>query len=263
MSDMTTEHTQVLSAVCVLAVCSGDVYQAYWRWYLPLWAKRKVERLRFEEHAGIPPSPRDYHYAIAFDSSGFTVIDLRVPGHEAFGMRRRDISRVTAFKTYSPLIASAYFSLVPMVRELNWMSFLERLPQHLPGCKPWSEWFLSVASPAFEMRPTQVCDRGPLCATDEPIWNAPRRTHDCQEKLPYVPGYPDIPQISGKPGIPRDDPKGGESTGRSAISGFRYVKPTPRNHAAFSRESPSADVRQRKTEHVRRRAVWANRETHR
>src|SRR5438045_771175 len=95
---MTIEQTLVPTAVCSLSVGGLVLFLSYRHWYLPLQAKQKVERLRREETAGIPPSPRDYHYAIAFDSSGFTVTDLQGRKHEFIEMKWVDIHRATAFK---------------------------------------------------------------------------------------------------------------------------------------------------------------------
>lgn len=32
----------------------------------------------------------------------------------------------------------------------GWMPFIEILPDRLPGCKPWHDWFMRVTFPAFE-----------------------------------------------------------------------------------------------------------------
>ena len=175
MSEMTTELILALTVVCLPVVGGFLLYLAYTRRYLSRWVSREVERLRREEKAGVPPNPRDYRYAINFDSSGFTVIDLRNSSHEPAAMRWRDISRVTAFKRdlftvdcICLLFARPDGSEVELDEEMEgWKRFLESLPQHLPGCKPLSEWIRAVAFPAFETNPTLIYDRA-VPETGEP-----------------------------------------------------------------------------------------------
>jgi hypothetical protein len=126
-----------------------------------------MESLQSEENAGIPPNPRDYHYAISFDSSGFTITNLRDHSHELVTMRWQDVNQVTAFKRdlitvdcICLYLARAEGTGVELDEEMaGWRSFIEALPQYLPGCKPWPDWFLAVSSPAFEMKPILVYNR--------------------------------------------------------------------------------------------------------
>ena len=57
-----------------------------------------VERLRREEANGVPPSAADYHDAIAFDSHGFTVVNLRANSQVCSTVAWKEISKATAFK---------------------------------------------------------------------------------------------------------------------------------------------------------------------
>jgi hypothetical protein len=57
---MRIEQALVLAAVCSLCVGGLVFYLAYQYWYIPLYGYRRVERLRRDEAAGIPPSPKDY-----------------------------------------------------------------------------------------------------------------------------------------------------------------------------------------------------------
>lgn len=41
-----------------------------------------------------------------------------------------------------------------------WNGLMEKLPQHLPTCKPWTDWFLAVALPAFSTNETEIYVRG-------------------------------------------------------------------------------------------------------
>jgi hypothetical protein len=81
---MIGSHFQDILLICLLAVLVGVPYVFYLRWYVPRRARlaiekarAKVDRIRREEAAGITPHPADHHYAIAFDSEGFTVTNLR------------------------------------------------------------------------------------------------------------------------------------------------------------------------------------------
>ena len=38
----------------------------------------------------------------------------------------------------------------------NWENFVEKLPEHLAGCREFHEWFMEVAFPAFETNLTQI-----------------------------------------------------------------------------------------------------------
>jgi hypothetical protein len=52
----------------------------------------------------------------------------------------------------------------PRTIELNeemegWQPFVEALPRFLVGAKPWHEWFMEVAFPAFDTKSTIVYSR--------------------------------------------------------------------------------------------------------
>lgn len=164
---MTIEQALILATVCSLSVGGLVLFLTYRHWYVPLYESRKVDRLRREEAAGIPPSPRDYRYAISFHADGFAIADLRSRKPESIVMRWANICRATAFKRdlltvdcICLYLARADGTGVEVDEEMaRWSSFVEALPQHLPGCKPWSKWFSSVAFPAFATNETKVYDR--------------------------------------------------------------------------------------------------------
>jgi hypothetical protein len=85
-------------AACSLAIIAGVWIFWYLHWYIPRHDRLKLERQRYEVAAGIPPSPRDYRYAITFDCSGFTVDFLRASNRESIGMRWSEVCRAIAFK---------------------------------------------------------------------------------------------------------------------------------------------------------------------
>ena len=41
----------------------------------------------------------------------------------------------------------------------GWDSLVQKLPEYLPGCKSFGEWFQVVAFPAFQLNMTPIFDR--------------------------------------------------------------------------------------------------------
>jgi hypothetical protein len=168
---MTPWQFLFLAIVYSLVLLGGVAYFVYQYWYIPRRALLTVQRLRREEAAGIPPSPRDYHYAIAFDDGGFTVTDLRGRQHETWGMRWADVRRAILFKRdfFSVDCICLFLSdAAGTGLELNedmarWNSLIEALPRHLPGCKPASEWWSAVAFPPFATNETEIFPQ--LCSS--------------------------------------------------------------------------------------------------
>jgi hypothetical protein len=48
----------------------------------------------------------------------------------------------------------------------GWVAFVDALPEHLPGCRIFGEWFEPVASPAFGPNPTTLFERVPDAAIE-------------------------------------------------------------------------------------------------
>jgi len=164
-------HLPEILLLCFLAVLVVVPYIAYLRWYVPRRdrlalekARARVERLRREEAAGVPPKPADYHYAIAFDSQGFTVTELQSQKQKAVARSWSGVCMVTAFKrdlfTVDRIclhLGGADGAGVELDEEMaGWNRLVEALPTLLPGCKPSSEWFANVAFPAFAANPTEI-----------------------------------------------------------------------------------------------------------
>ena len=71
----------------------------------------------------------------------------------------RDVIRVEAFKRdlfAVDLICLAFIENGNLEVEVNeemdgWNSLVERLPEYLPGCQKFAEWFQPVAVPPFEL----------------------------------------------------------------------------------------------------------------
>jgi hypothetical protein len=171
---MIGSHFQEILLVSLLTVLVGVPYVFYLRWYVPRQdrlgfekAEAEFERRRREEEAGIPPSPADYNYAIAFDSQGLTVTNIRGKKPEAIARSWSSICVVTAFKRDEFTVDCICLYLgdadglgVELDEEMaGWNRFVEALPMHLPGCKPHLEWFSAVAFPAFAPNPTEVYSR--------------------------------------------------------------------------------------------------------
>lgn len=164
---MTTVQGLLLFAVCSFLVAWAIWFFRYEHWYLLRRARLKRERLSRDEAAGIPPSPRDYHHAITFDSIGFTVDDLRGRNRESKRMLWQEVYRVIAFKRdeftvdcICLFLARADGTGIELNEEMaQWNSLMEALPKVLPGCKPWPEWFSVVAFPAFATNETDIFAR--------------------------------------------------------------------------------------------------------
>ena len=82
----------------------------------------------------------------------------------------QDVVRVEAFKRdlYAiDLICLAFFFRDDKAMEINeevdgWESLVSRLPEYLPGCQKFEEWFQVVALPAFKPNNTTIYQRNVL-----------------------------------------------------------------------------------------------------
>src|SRR6266446_1595761 len=168
---MIGSHIPEVLLIGLLAVLVGVPYIFYLRWYVPRRdqralekARAKVERLQREEAAGVPPNPADYHFAITFDSEGFTVTDLRSQNQEVAAGSWSGVCRATAFKRDLFAVDCICLHLggadgtgIELDEEMaGWNRLMEALQTQLPGCKPYLEWFSAVAFPAFAANPTEI-----------------------------------------------------------------------------------------------------------
>lgn len=168
---MIISHVPEIILITILTIFVGAPYIFYLRWYVPRKhqqgmeeARARVERLRREEADGVSPSATDYHYAIFFDSNGFTITDLRSQKHETVAMSWSDVCQATAFKRDLFTIdcvclhlSSADGAGVEVDEDMaGWKRLMNGLPMHLPGSKPYSEWFPAVAYPAFVPNTTEI-----------------------------------------------------------------------------------------------------------
>lgn len=89
--------------------------------------------------------------------------DSQPPSEAEWG----EVSRVVAYKRdafiYDVLSLAILLSGRPGL-DVNedmdgWEELLKKLPEYLPGCRPFEEWFQAVAFPAFAMNPTEIFRR--------------------------------------------------------------------------------------------------------
>ena len=74
------------------------------------------------------------------------------------------VSRVVAYKRDAmthDVIALGFLGTGIDVNEdmEGWDELLKKLPEYLPGCQPFEQWFQTVAFPAFAMNPTDIYRR--------------------------------------------------------------------------------------------------------
>ena len=106
-------------------------------------------------------------FAITFDSTGLMLGDLRLHPTPDLRLPWREIGRIVAYKrdlfVYDRIcmfVARADGSGVELNEEMDgWQTFCEELPQALPGCKSYDDWFRSVAFPAFAKNTTELYGR--------------------------------------------------------------------------------------------------------
>ena len=85
----------------------------------------------------------------------------------------RDVIRVEAFKRdlwAVDQICLAFIQTGDTEVEINeemdgWNSLVEQLPDYLPGCQKFEEWFQPVAIPAFELNLRVIYERGDVTVT--------------------------------------------------------------------------------------------------
>jgi len=150
--------------ICLVIVTIGVCFFLYRRWFIPRSIRRNLERLRREEEEGLPPHPRDYHFAISFDANGIILTNLRSRKPQATAVRWQEVRRATVFKrdlfTYDCiclLLSQSDETGIELDEEMyGWNRLTKSLPQFLPGCQPWDQWFSTVAFPAFATNQTEI-----------------------------------------------------------------------------------------------------------
>jgi hypothetical protein len=138
------------------------------RWITPGQARRNVKKLLAKVRSGEPEQPKKFIMEISFDPNGFSVGPVRKEDVSPVGMKWTDVQRVIAFKEDWLTVDCICLAFVDrddhaiQVHEemKGWQELVEALPESLPGCKPWSEWFTEVSFPAFATNLIQLFDRG-------------------------------------------------------------------------------------------------------
>ena len=111
--------------------------------------------------------PGDYKFEIASDERGFAVISLKDKTSPKLSLNWEEIQKITAFKRdlwsvdqICLFIARADETGIELNEEMKgWSGFIQALPQFLPSCKPFENWFQTVAFPAFAANPTELYNR--------------------------------------------------------------------------------------------------------
>jgi hypothetical protein len=124
-------------------------------WLVDRWADRLLKKISQPGYKP-PPKPPDA-WLIELDSSGFALHSRPRPG-EVHRMTWMEVTKIGVYNRdmittdmICMFVEGSEGGGLQLDEEMDgWQSFAEALPAHLPGCKPWSEWFMSVAFPAFE-----------------------------------------------------------------------------------------------------------------
>jgi hypothetical protein len=105
-----------------------------------------------------PTSP----FRVAMDAGAVALADTRKA--DARTMMWREIARVTAFKRdrlvvdcVCILLADRHGRVLELDEEMaGWQELCDMLPTRLPGAKPFHEWFMQVAFPAFATNVVEI-----------------------------------------------------------------------------------------------------------
>jgi hypothetical protein len=135
---------------------------------------RKIDRYIEQLKAGeIPDIPErtEWDHEIALTSKGFTTIPLSNPSKSAVSVEWDSVVEATVFKRdlFSTDQVCIEFRLlddsrVEVHEEMKgWSDLCDALPNYLPGAPPWTDWFMTITTPAFELNPT------PLFRRDNPV----------------------------------------------------------------------------------------------
>jgi len=136
-----------------------------WRWINS--PSRKIDRYIEQLRAGEIPERTEWDHEIALGSNGFTIIPLADSSESPFSLEWDSVVEATAFKRdlFSTDRVCIAFRLideteVEVHEEMKgWTDFCDALPNHLPGAPPWTDWFMEITTPAFELNPTPLFSR--------------------------------------------------------------------------------------------------------
>ncbi len=103
-------------------------------------------------------------FSVALDAVGLTVTDLRLASPGYIHLAWSEICRIHAYKrdlfAYDCIclfISRADDTGMEIDEQMvGWSDFCKALPQHLPTCVPFENWYVTVAFPAFETNFTEL-----------------------------------------------------------------------------------------------------------
>lgn len=129
--------------------------------------ERVIKQLRAGERPHVPERT-DWDFEIRLDPAGFAVVPIKNAAGSPTSLTWDSIVEATAFKrdlfsTDRVCIAfhSSNGSGVEVHEEMKgWSELCEALPVHLPGSPAWTDWFMKITTPAFELNPTLLFRRG-------------------------------------------------------------------------------------------------------
>jgi hypothetical protein len=112
-----------------------------------------------------PAAPRKPYGVIEHDDAKIRLTKNFSDGSEhVLEVGWGEVSRVVAYKRDAmthDVIALGFLGTGIDVNEdmEGWDELLKKLPEYLPGCQPFEQWFQAVAFPAFAMNPTDIYRR--------------------------------------------------------------------------------------------------------
>lgn len=128
---------------------------------------RYIEQLRAGETPDIPERT-DWDHEISLNAKGFTIAPFADSSASPISLEWPSVVEATAFKrdlwsTDRVCIAFRMVddSEVEAHEEMKgWSELCEALPANLPGAPSWTDWFMEITTPAFELNPTPLFRRG-------------------------------------------------------------------------------------------------------
>jgi len=137
---------------------------------------RKIDRYIAQIKAGETPDiPQrtDWDHEISLQSKGFSIRVLSESSESPIDVDWDSVVEATAFMRdlFSTDRVCIAFRLVDdseveAHEEMKgWTELCEALPTSLPGAPPWTEWFMEITTPAFELNPRPLFLRGEAVRT--------------------------------------------------------------------------------------------------
>lgn len=165
--DSTTTLLLIASAAAILTM----ILIVWWRINSP---SRKIDRYIEQLRAGETPDifeRTEWDHEISLGSNGFAIIPLSDSSESPISLEWDSVIQATAFKRdlFSTDRVCIAFRLtdeseVEVHEEMKgWTDLCDALPNHLPGAPSWTDWFMQITTPAFELNPT------PLFSRNQPI----------------------------------------------------------------------------------------------